>query len=456
MELVLTIIFIAILFFCVKKKIPLIPTMVLVAFLILLYQLILGTPQAPTTPSGNSFIDMFEWYFEKCCANFKSVGLPSIAVLAYTNIMSDLRASDKLAYYLVRLTRPIKNKYVLVGIVMFIGILMKCPIPVGPAMLALMIQLFLPVLKQRGVSDLTCAPTLQLGSFVSYGPAEPAFVMCAGLVGIAEYDLFDWFVTMQLPMSLFIGIVAAVILAISSASFDKRDVAKGRIAAPTDEVYPVDEELRQLPGLLAVMPLIPIVVLVAMGMSSNLVYTVPAAIILSVVICMAVYLIATRNVKGLLIIIESYVRGLGDHFKGVGLIITTAVTFSNALSSLGGMTLLGNWMQSLDMSPFLLVLILCLVSCFAVVFLGSLYGSYGVFLPIAGIVATAKGLNPLFMGFIVMQACSCGAMMCPYNAVPAMINGALGVDSVQAMKRNAVPCIISLIASVIVGYFLYC
>lgn len=136
------------------------------------------------------------------------------------------------------------------------------------------------------------------------------------------------------------------------------------------------------------------------------------------------------------------------------LIIMTAcvIGVANALSSTGITTLIGDTVAKAmgnNMSPFLIILVFCLLTSACATLTGSSVGSVFIFAPIAIATCMSMGLNPTAVAAAVSVSAWGGGFL-PIDGLPAMILG-MGKYKLSQFLAFAVPMYLIQILGLAIG-----
>lgn len=296
--------------------------------------------------------------------------------------------------------------------------------------------IFIPIMMAAGIHPAMAAAAVKSGTYGSM--LNPGLVHNGVIAKLAGVQITD--VIAHHMLATVVGVVVAAATLTVIAVLLKEN--KGYV--PEGGV--VDEEDFKINPLHALMPLLPVIILLlgSTGMVSILKMGVPQAMVIGAIVSLAV----TR--KDPVKLTKSFFDGMGDAYANIiGIIISVGV-FVAGLNSLGLIKALINWMLNstgivkiaATFGPFLLALIS-----------GSGDAATVAFNEAVTPHATEFGLNTMSMGSMASLGGTLGRTISPIAGATIICAGIAGVDPMEVCKRNALGITLALMAGMLLLLF---
>lgn len=296
--------------------------------------------------------------------------------------------------------------------------------------------IFIPIMMAAGIHPAMAAAAVKSGTYGSM--LNPGLVHNGVIAKLAGVQITD--VIAHHMMATVVGVVVAAATLTVIAVLLKEN--KGYV--PEGGV--VDEEDFKINPLHALMPLLPVIILLlgSTGMVSILKMGVPQAMVIGAIVSLAV----TR--KDPVKLTKSFFDGMGDAYANIiGIIISVGV-FVAGLNSLGLIKALINWMLNstgivkiaATFGPFLLALIS-----------GSGDAATVAFNEAVTPHAAEFGLNTMSMGSMASLGGTLGRTISPIAGATIICAGIAGVDPMEVCKRNALGITLALLAGMLLLLF---
>lgn len=296
--------------------------------------------------------------------------------------------------------------------------------------------IFIPVLMAAGVHPAMAAAAVKSGTYGSM--LNPGLVHNGVIAKLAGTQITD--VIGNHMMATVAGvIVAAVVLTVIAIVLKEN---KGYV--PEGSV--VDEDGFSVNALYAIMPLVPVIILLlgSTKVVPVLKMGVPQAMIIGAILALA----ATR--KSPVELTKSFFNGMGDAYANIiGIIISVGV-FVAGLKALGLIKALIAWMLNstgivkiaATFGPFLLALIS-----------GSGDAATVAFNEAVTPHAAEFGISTMNMGSIAALGGTLGRTISPIAGATIICAGIAGVDPMEVCKRNALGIVCALLVGMVLLLF---
>lgn len=198
----------------------------------------------------------------------------------------------------------------------------------------LLLVTFFPVLVRLGVSKASAAAMIGLCAFMDLGPAVGTANLAAKHAGMESAIYFAHY---QMPVAAVVMLAVAVVIFFTAKYFDKKD---GFVPGTpgTEEVAEevAEEEGRKVPAIYALLPVLPVILVLSPLAIASIKIDVVTAMILGVVVAFFFELFATRDFR-------ACCKGRQVFFKGMGRSISPVAGIIIAVSKAG------------ECSPFMIV-----------------------------------------------------------------------------------------------------
>ena len=296
--------------------------------------------------------------------------------------------------------------------------------------------IFIPILMAAGVHPAMAAAAVKSGTYGSM--LNPGLVHNGVIAKLAGTQITD--VIGNHMMATVAGvIVAAVVLTVIAIVLKEN---KGYV--PEGSV--VDDDSFSVNGIYAIMPLVPVIILLlgSTKVVPVLKMGVPQAMIIGAILALA----ATR--KSPVELTKSFFNGMGDAYANIiGIIISVGV-FVAGLKALGLIKALIAWMLNstgivkiaATFGPFLLALIS-----------GSGDAATVAFNEAVTPHAAEFGISTMNMGSIAALGGTLGRTISPIAGATIICAGIAGVDPMEVCKRNALGIVCALLVGMVLLLF---
>lgn len=452
LNLIITLLLFAALLYGIQKKLNLATLLFFVSLAGLAYMTLTGTVLLEDGSSGNPFFDIFEYIYVQMQNGIAGTVLTVLMIFGYLEIMTHIHATDTLASKASHLLSGIRNPYLLASFTVVLGAFLKIGITVGPNIAMLMVASLYPVLIASGCSKKTAASAMHTYCFLTWGPADTANYTGLSLMGLHDVSVAEWFVKNQIPVNVCSVLTAAVIFYFTSRYFDRKESALSEASDSDSNTITTDA-----PGYFAVLPLLPLIFVLIFStlIAKTVIISVVGSVLLSTCISVLAYILHKRNPKeGVDLFAELY-NGMGNGLKGLGVIILFGTIFAGIMGKIGGMKEIVALLANLHMNSVAFVMILSVLSFAITWIIGTFLGAISMCIPLATTIAAATGMNPTGLLHLTLIACGCGVALSPIQSGNIVVASATGLESIDIVKRNAIPIIGGFVVSVMVSLLFF-
>ncbi len=448
-KIICTLVLVAALVFAMTKKMYNITAIMGIGVVsLLIYSAVTGVSVMGEKTCGNVFLDVFEFVATSFTSAFANPGLLIVVLVGFSAYMKEIHASEMLVALACAPMRKIKSPYVICGIAYVVGAIVKLPITSPSGFSALMLITMFPILVACGVNPITAAATIALSQGTDWGPGD----MGSGiLLPITSPDttISEYFFAANLRAAVPLIIVVAIVAPLVYRFFDKKEglTAERKL----DDIKPLSEI--DCPKFYAILPLLPIVFVLLFSKFGlkTVVMTTQGCTLLSFFIAVLIELI--RRPKKFVEVISNtaaYFNRMGYGFANLVCLVAAASCFAKAISSIGGLSLITDFVASTGFSSTVLLTIIGIAGCLIVVASSSYNTAAYTFGPSVASMAQSYGISAALATLPLQIAIGFGRILSPINASNLLIAGTAGVDILKMIKRNVIPVAAAYIVTVIV------
>ena len=206
-----------------------------------------------------------------------------------------------------------------------------------------------------------------------------------------------------------------------------------------------------MPGIYALIPILPIILLVSFSeiMNSSIVLYTSTAMFISVFIAFIFELIYKRNLKNVLKSLNLFWSGMGNIFKTVVTLIIVADIFASGLLSLNFINALIYVSENLGLLAIGIGVVMIVLIFLSAMIMGSGNAAFFSFGPLAPEITQRFDLQALDFILPMNLAASMGRTVSPVSGVLIATAEIAQVSTMKIVKRNIIPMVIGLLVMVI-------
>ena len=414
--------------------------------ILLMAGLLTGNSVLGDQTTGNLIVDIFTFIVNTFKKNISGVGTIIMTVTGYSAYMKHIKASEKLAFIATKPLRKIKNPYIVLSGVFFIGLLLKLVITSQAAVALLLLATTYPILMALGINKLTAASTICLVC-LDWGPNDGSTIFAAETAGMS---VVDFFINHQSIIGFTMIIILSLIIPIYYKYMDKKDTNRG-VALEKGDDNIVDPDC---PWYYALLPIIPLII-VFISSFSNIAIDVVAANFMGLLIVFVIEYIRRKDRKDVHKDVLVVLKAMGDIFVSVVAIIISASIFAEGIKQLGGISILANYISGFGSAGILIVIFMSLITFVAATIMGSGAASWFAFGPLAPDIAAKIGINQLGLIIPMELGAALGRGMSPVAGATIAISGYAGMDVMQVVKRTAPLLILGFVINTVMSIVLF-
>ncbi|WP_443743537.1 C4-dicarboxylate transporter DcuC [Sutterella sp.] len=351
--------------------------------------------------------------------------------------MQAIGASDRFVTVCAKPLSLIKNPYIILAAVFIVGHCLGLVITSAAGLAMLMVVTVYPLIIRVGCSPLAAAAVVASVLAIGYAPASGTANFASQLVHL---DPIEYLVRYQLPMAVPTILAMALAHVFTQYWFDKKE-GKGEVAN-LGELEQKLEKLEKTPALYAVLPLLPIALLLVFnkfvwGVSMN----VATAMFIAWILAFIVDLIVRRQVKESFDLSFAMFKGMGSILTSTVGLIFVAAFFAKGLQNIGIVDLLMGGARSIGLGYEGTSVVLSAIVGVVTVLTGSgvaAFTSLGQLVPDA---AQHFGMDGISMMLMMHTASEMLRAMSPVAGVIIIVAGFAKVNPLTMVKRTIIPCL---------------
>jgi DcuC family C4-dicarboxylate transporter len=398
-------------------------------------------------PTGFSGFDLFRYIKESFSKTNAGVGLMIMAIGGFVAYIDKIGASKALVYVAMKPLKLFKKyPYVAASMVIPIGQTLFVAIPSAAGLGLLLMASLFPILVNLGVSRLSAVSVITAATAFGIGPAS---AITASATSITKIDTIVFFLDYQIPLVWPLTVSMMITYYFVNRYFDKKEQQE------EIEVVAVAEEKVAVPLIYAIIPVMPIVLLIVFSKIFNIFNTpisldTTTAMFISLFIALIFELIRTKNIHIVMNSLKVFWNGMGNIFKTVVTLIITADIFAKGLISLGFIEGLISLAQNLGFGAVGIGIVMVIMIFLASMLMGSGNASFFAFGPLVPKITKSLGVESTAIILPMQLSASMGRTVSPVSGVIIATAEIAKVSTLAIVKRNLIPLIVALLF--MIGY----
>lgn len=424
----------------VKQYSP-IAVLLLSGLLMLVWAVTLGLPVPKLKQAtGLQGFDYIQYIVESLTDINASVGLVIMVISGYVAYMDKIGASDALVTLAMKPLGVFKNQpYILASLVVPIGQFLFVSIPSAAGLCLLLMATIYPIIVKLGVSRVSAVALITATTAFGIGPAS-AIALSAS--SVLQMDISAFFFGYQIPMVLVLSTVLTLSYYVVNQYYDRKLIEEG-------VVFTEPERKLKAPGYYAILPLVPLVILLAFSsFFSWLPFSVKidtnVAMLGGLFVALSFELFRTRNAVKVMQSLDVFWAGMGDIFKSVITLIVAADIFSKGLISLGFISALVDTSSHLGLGGIGIGMVMTVMIFMASILMGSGNAAFFAFGPLVPAIALPLGVPAVEMILPMSLAASMGRAVSPIAGMLVAASALAKIPPIQVVKRNLIPFSLAL------------
>ena len=454
-----TVVIIGVLIFACVKRWNVLACLVLLSFVgYACATAVTGASAMGEKSDGFIWFDVFEMFNSSITGTFTVMGFLVLVVMAYSDFMGKIKASDMFAGILAKPLKKIPSTAVVLVIGSELALLIHWVVPSGMGCFMVCMATLFPALIAAGCNPVSAAVALLLGANTASGPASSLTLMSLKAVG-STATAADAFIQFGIVLPLIVVFCGSIINVIWSKWCESHGGPIGECEAPE-----LDLKSLGVPYWYALMPLLPLVLILIFSkvVVGNIVIGIVAAYILCWCLFFLIHVLRQKagskkdafNAHG-----DGLWADMGTRFGQVVSIVVMGSMFGQAMGALGGIKIAINFLINNLGFGYIAVLFVCFVLFLIMGALGGTSMAIAVIMPIVGTAAAAAGVSGDALTALAVVFTFGAGSYClfaqPYDPKILYMNRMYKVDVMYVLKRTAVPGACAALLTFVIGGFMY-
>lgn len=458
LEIILTVLAMAIVVVLINRKFnPILLFFTLGIFLQLYLIIIMGASPMGEDTTGSSILDIFAYITSIFKSQMSGTGANIMLVAGFAALMNQIGASAKLADLMMKPLLKLNSPYIVVAGLFLVGVFLKLIITSHAGHGLLLMTVIYPILLRLGISRVSAASVIILSGAIDWGPNNSVVLHAAETV--SGVPVGEFLVSYQFLPGLLSALAMAAVIAVYFKYTDAKEVTDPTdlsLSGDESNRKELDEKVAALPEYYAVLPTIPLILIIVFTLTPNISLDVFSANFIGIFVTIIIEFIRVNkdrldNIAGHL---STVWKTMGNSFANIVVLIIAATFFANSLLALGGIEILTEFLTGFESAGFLTVFALSLLILLTVVALGSGVASWFAFGPLLVDIAPKVGVNIQTLAVPVQLSSGLGRAISPVAAAGLSVAGLAGVDIPQTIRRSALPLMVGWLVTVLVSYIL--
>ncbi|MGB6269250.1 MAG: C4-dicarboxylate transporter DcuC, partial [Olleya sp.] len=212
-------------------------------------------------PTGFAGFDLFRYIKESFSETNAGVGLMIMSIGGFVAYIDKIGASEALVYVAMKPLKLLrKHPYIAASMVIPIGQLLFVAIPSAAGLSLLLMASLFPILVNLGVSRLSAVSVITAATAFGIGPASAISVSATT---ISEIPVITFFLHYQIPLVLPLSLSMMITYFFVNRYFDKKNNL-------IEIVQKTEEKKLKVPIYYAIIPILPIILLIVFSKIFNL------------------------------------------------------------------------------------------------------------------------------------------------------------------------------------------
>jgi DcuC family C4-dicarboxylate transporter len=398
-------------------------------------------------PTGSAVFDIIEVYTLISIKQISGIGFLILMAGGFSAYMEKIGAGDKLVQICIEPLRRFRNPYILLGMAFLVGHAIGLVLPSASGLAMLLVVAMYPLLVGLGISKISASTAIGCTLCMSYAPTSPMGLLAART---GEVEPIVYLIKYQLPVALPAIIAVTVALVVFMRYFDAREGLLGGDISPEDRKK-ADELARGIPAFYAVLPLLPLILLIVFSplVWKTIVLPTPTAMIIGWIFAMLVDMIRCRSIRKVFDDGMAMFKGMSTQLMVTVSLVFVAEYFATGLKTTGLVNLFINSAKNMGLGLTGTTILLSLCIGLVTIMTGSGVAALSSLVGLAPTVSASLGGSALSMIVPMQFASEMLRPISPVSAVIIIVAGAAGVSPMALVKRTVIPCCIGMAVIVI-------
>ncbi|PIS62109.1 transporter [Corynebacterium striatum] len=414
--------------------------------------------------TGNAFYDQLLVVDALFKSRFSGIGMAIMVLFGFVSYMRHIGADAKTVVVLSSPLKRFRGSYWLVPVGFLIGSLLSLVIPSAAALSLLLVATLLPALIAAGLTPLTVAALVVTSSTIIPTPLEAGLIQGADLTNMSVTEFVYGSVARATVPAL---LITAFVHMWWQKHCDKVDARKAHTDDATtgsDTLSESDRATREaleraegLPGFYAVLPLMPLLLIIVSAIL-NRTGVIPfeadilPVTVVSLFISMLIEAIRIRSITESMNSTAHFFKGMGEGAAGVVALLVAAAVLVEGITQMGVIDMLVNAAEGSTGAAVIIVLIFVGATALMAALTGSGTAPYFAFSEVVPGLAAQTSINAPQMLTAIWGTSNLIRQVSPVNAAVLIVSGAINVNPIRLVKRTCVPMIAAAVLNVVFSF----
>ena len=457
--LLISLLAIAAVVYLIYKKVHAATAIFAAGVILLMLAALTGRAEFRTTEieaTGNSFYDQLLVIDALFKERFSGIGMAIMVLFGFVSYMRHIGADAKTVVVLSSPLKRFKGSYWLVPVGFILGSLLSLVIPSAAALSLLLVATLLPALIAAGLTPLTVAAIVVTSSTIMPTPLEAGLIQGADLTDMTVTEFVYGSVAYATVPTL---LVTAFVHMWWQRHCDKQEESSGSTDAGLTDAATEQSIARAatLPGYYAVLPLLPLLLIVVsavlerVGVLSFEAGILPVTVV-SLFIAMSIESIRHRTITGAIDSAAGFFKGMGEGAAGVVALLVAAAVLVEGITQMGVIDMLISTAENSSGAAVFIVLIFVAATAAMAALTGSGTAPYFAFSEVVPNLASQTSIHAPQMLTAIWGTSNLMRQVSPVNAAILIVAGAIDVNPIRLVKRTAVPMIVATVLNTLFAF----
>ncbi|HAX73003.1 MAG TPA: C4-dicarboxylate ABC transporter [Firmicutes bacterium] len=449
LELFLTIIVVAGAVMLIKRKHDPKVIMFLSGILLMFMAILLGKSLLSVDETtGIAIFDVFKVSTNVFYKQLTGASFILMLLFGYTAYMNEIKATDVTIDLLSKPLKKAKSPTAILLGLFIIGNLLCIIIPSASSLSVLMMSTLFPVFVRAGISPMAVIAIIATSATIAPTPLGADNIVAAQSLGISVTDyVFNYHAKISIPALFAMGLAHIV----WSRYLDKKEgLLKVEKLSETETV-----SSDQRPIIYGVLPLLPLLFMVYFGVfNKEASVGITEVTFFALVIAVMFEVIRTQSLNQISKNLTVFFEGMGRGFTSVVAQVVSAMIFVEGLKLIGVITLLSDYVSTIEGAGVLLVFVFCALAIGIGLLSGSGLATFYAFVEIMPNFAMAANISPILLAIPMQFVSHFVKSVSPVSPTVIITSSMSGVTPFKVIKRTIVPVLVATIVTLVLSFIL--
>lgn len=406
--------------------------------------------------TGSTWLDIFAFVKGSLATQVAGIGLIIMAAGGFADYMDHIKASNAMVDICIKPLEMLKAPYLILAIGYVLSQFLHVAISSAAGLAMLLLVTFFPVLVRLGVSKAAAASMIGMSAFIDLGPAVGTSNLAAKHAGM---DSATYFVSYQLPVSIGVIAVVAILIYFTARYFDAKDghVVSRQTETSIETETAGSESHAKAPAIYALLPIFPVVLVLVFSplVIESINIDVVTAMITGTILAFFCELIRTRDFKSTCKGLQVFFKGMGSMFTSIVSLLVCAEIFAQGLQLVGTVDYITHSVQSAGFGFSSMTVVMTLLVGVTAVLTGSGVAAFFSFSGLAPGIASKFGESAVNMILPMQMMAGMGRAISPVAGVIIAVSKSGECTPFMIVRRTVIPGIGGMLAMLLLNYFIH-